>query len=184
MIHSEYNSIKAAQSAGYLLKKAGGDMDYYVLTKILYLVERYSLLKWRFVMLGGSLASLDHGPIHSNVLDDARHRPCTSNYWIKHIAKPDDLNNIKLKKDTSIGELSKRELKLLDALFKEFGNYTFSQMKEYTHKLPEYTDPDNSSLPILHDDIMKKEKMTSDDIDYVYSTTLLRDSMKEFEVNC
>ena len=39
MINYNYNEKKATQAAGVLLKKVEGEMDYYLLTKILYIAE-------------------------------------------------------------------------------------------------------------------------------------------------
>lgn len=164
MIYKNYNEKKAAQAAGLLLRNAGGEMDYYVLTKILYIAERESLRKWNKLMFGGNLVSMEHGPVHGSILDSARHKDSTSLYWVKHISVPQD-NIIRLV-DYSIedDEMSNREIRLLNDLYEQFGNYSFKDMYKYVHEFPEHEDPGTTSIPINVEEILSQLGRSEEEI--------------------
>jgi uncharacterized phage-associated protein len=156
MIHFDYNEKKATQAAVVLLKNAGGRIDYYLLTKMLYIAERESLKRWNRVMFGGKLASMEFGPAHSSILDSSKYKDMTTKYWMENIEKPSS-DNVVIFKDTNIDdeELSQREINLLNDLYIKYRDFDFHDMKKLTHEFPEYENT-KSSIPISVDDILQK----------------------------
>jgi uncharacterized phage-associated protein len=177
LIYYPYNEIKATQAAGVLLKKSGGRMDYYLLTKMLYIAERESLKKWIRAMFGGILASMPHGPVHSSILDSARYKDTTTKYWMDNISKP-EYNVIHLLITTlDDNELSEREVKLLNKVYEDFKDFDFDDLKKLTHAFPEYENPGKSSLPINIDTILHKFKKTDGEIETIEANASLSRSM-------
>ena len=53
-----------------------------------------------------------------------------------------------------LGEVSNAEYKIIDGLWKQFSDFTASQIRNWTHKnCPEYTEIDRGSIPIQYEDI-------------------------------
>ena len=177
MIYYPYNEIKATQAAGVLLRKAGGEMDYYLLTKMLYIAERESLRKWNRVMFGGNLASMPHGPVHSSILDSARYKDTTTKYWMDNISKPEYYTIHLINKPLEDDELSEREVNLLTNIYEEFKDFDFDNMKKLTHAFPEYEDPGESSLPINIETILHIFKKTDNEIECIEANASLMCTM-------
>jgi uncharacterized phage-associated protein len=69
MLKNLFNEKKAAQSAAYLLFRAGKPMSVLKLTKLLYLAERRSFEKYGEPMIGDNPVSMPHGPVLSTTYD-------------------------------------------------------------------------------------------------------------------
>ena len=146
MIHFDYNEKKAVQALGVLLKSCHS-MDYYILTKIIYIAERESFRKWGRPIIGGVLASMEYGPAHGSLLNSFKITDFSTKYWLDNIEK--NYNTVILKNDLiSDDELSEREINLLNYLFNEFKDYSFDDMKNYTHDFPEYKNVGKTSESI------------------------------------
>ena len=61
-------------------------------------------------------------------------------------------------------QLSPAEEKLLDGVFAEFGGMSQWEIRDYSHALPEWRDPNGSSLPIAWRDILLAEGLSEDDV--------------------
>ena len=51
-----------------------------------------------------------------------------------------ETNRVQLKGDPGVDELSKAEVDILQSVFDRFRNYTWKQMRDFCHTLPEYED--------------------------------------------
>ena len=147
-----YNPVKAAQAAAQLIILGGGKMDTWVLIKLLYLADRAALMESGQSVTNDRMVSLPHGPVLSGILD---HVNWNERPWRDYIserthhilslehAHPDD------------GELSEYDGHILARVFKEYGHLDRTELRTLTHSLPEYEDPDGSSLPIDPADILR-----------------------------
>ena len=61
-------------------------------------------------------------------------------------------------------ELSTYERKVMEAVHSEYAHFKFEDLKSLTHSLPEYTDPQGSSLPIDPVIILKEMGWSDEDI--------------------
>ena len=76
-----------------------------------------------------------------------------------------DANQIELKADPGTDELSPAEVKMLQEVFDEFHDYTFSRMRDYCKQLPEHEDmAKGSSKPLPIDKILKAMGKADKDI--------------------
>lgn len=161
-----YNARKAAQAAGYLLQKRGGVMSYLKLLKLLYLADRQCLLERGNTITGDRFVSMPHGPVLSQTYDaistggNAEWEDIIEDRADREVALRNGPHNW--------DELSPYELRVLDAVYEKFGHLSRWAVRDYTHSLPEWRDPQGSSLPIDPVEILRDEGKSPELIeDYV-----------------
>ena len=153
-----FNERKVAQMAAYFLRQQGGEMSILKLMKLLYLSERESLRLYGTPMSGDRLVSMDHGPVLSSTLDLAKNTAIDAdeNGWdclirrkaryvlelVEGAAGSDDFD-----------ELSEADQEILTSVWQEFGHLSRWAVRDYTHTLDEWVDPNGTSLPIKYKDV-------------------------------
>jgi uncharacterized phage-associated protein len=153
--HFEFNQNKATQAASYLLSKSHKKMKYLKLIKLMYLLDRRALEKWNRPISGDRYFSMDHGTVISNILNlikDNGFDP-DKTYWHQFIARK--RYEVELVQEPEYDELSKREIKLLDELYKKYGHLDEWELRKITHELPEWENPHGSSLLISADKLLE-----------------------------
>ena len=151
-----FREDRATQAAARLLKLRGGKMSYLKLLKLLYLADRSALLQLGRPITFDRFVSMPHGPVLSRTYDliVSQPDPNEPSYWNRIISEHDANYEVRLltRDDIPNGKLSRAEERILDEVFAEFGSMNRWQIRDYSHTLPEWTDPDGGSLPIdLHD---------------------------------
>jgi uncharacterized phage-associated protein len=155
-VRLRFNERKATQAAAHLLRLRGGRMSYMKLIKLLYLADREALLRWGRPISTDRYVSMDRGPVLSRVLDLASDGddPESPSIWAASISEPSN-HDVQLKCDAGNDELSDAEVALLDEIFRQHGHMSRWQLVRFTHKLPEWKDPQGSAIPINYRDILK-----------------------------
>ena len=153
-----FSSEKVLQIIGYLLSLNDGKMNQLKLMKELYLIDRLSIEERETSVSGDIYFSMKHGPVLSatlNLLDALG----TGNAedWSKYLAseKAKYFPDIRLKEETGTGHLSKKDKSYIEAVSTKFKSTSEFDLEEFTHNLPEWTDPGGSSKKIKYSDIMK-----------------------------
>lgn len=161
-----YNPRKAAQAAAYLVRLApSGKMDVYALVKMLYLADRKALVERGRPITGDAMVSMPHGPVLSRTYDEAKAPEEIQNqFWRDYLSEREDNLVLLRRGDVPTDELSEYERKTIEGVYREYGHLRFSDLKKLTHSLPEYTDPDGSSLPIDPTVILKEAGWPDADI--------------------
>lgn len=160
-----FKEKKTTQAACALLRLAGGEMNYMVLIKLLYLADREALLRWGRPLTFDRYVSMDKGPVLSRTLDLINEGvpPGWDSYWEEHINKSGRFE-VQISADCGDEELSEAELALLDEIFEEFGVIGIRdkwELVDLLHDiLDEWQDPDGSALPIEVEDILRAEGKT------------------------
>jgi uncharacterized phage-associated protein len=150
-----FREDKTTQAAAFLLKLRGGKMSYMKLIKLLYLADRKALLEWRRPITFDSYVSMDNGPVLSRTLDLINEgTDLTLGGWSNAISQPLGDHEVELRSDPGTEELSKAEEDILRKVFTEFGTQSRWELRDYTHKLPEWRDPKGSAIPIALRDIL------------------------------
>lgn len=153
----KFNERKVAQMAAYLLQLRGGQMSKLKLMKLLYLAERESLRLYGVPMTGDKLVSMDHGPVLSKTLDLIRDTAidAAEDGWNSLIMQKNvhDLELIRSVQEDDLDELSKADIDLLASVWQEFGHLDRWAVRDFTHALKEWVDPDGTSLPIRYKDV-------------------------------
>ena len=162
-----YSSEKILQVIGYILSLNAGKMNLLKLMKELYLIDRQSIELRETSISGDTYFSMDHGPILSytlNLLSAVRDDVGFLSDYIDitkgNLYKAD----VKIKKETTISLLSKRDLMIIEDIHAKFLNHTPKEIEDYTHELPEWKNPSGSSVKIRYSDIMKALGRTDEDI--------------------
>lgn len=161
-----FREDKATQAAARLLKLRGGRMSHLKLVKLLYLVERESLIRFGAPFTYDSYVSMPHGPVLSATLDRINERPMyEGGYWDQHIT-PKQNNEVGLRDADNVpdDQLSRAEEALIDEIFRTYGHLGRWDLVELTHRLPEWTDPHGSSLPIDPAAILLGKGYTEEDV--------------------
>jgi uncharacterized phage-associated protein len=161
-----FRERKATQASALLLELSGGSMNYYVLLKILYLADRKALLDWGQPITFDDYVSMDHGPVPSTTCDLVRGTgaAATGTYWAEHITEPHHYQ-VALRASTDNDGLSDAEIELLRDLHSRYGRMTWRQLRELCHEmLPEWRDPQGSSVRIEYEAILRAGGRDESDI--------------------
>lgn len=153
-----YNERRAAQSAAFLLHRAGGSLPLIKLIKLLYLAERLSLRRYGEPLTGDRLVAMPHGPVLSQTYDRINGAvPSIEGGWDSWIS--DRAGHVVALRDPSkvrtpeqdLMALSESDLEVLAEIWSEFGHWDRWELVRYTHEhLPEWRDPQGSSVPISY----------------------------------
>lgn len=156
-----FNEKKLTQSAAFFLFKANGRLPVLKLMKLLYLAERASFKKFHRPLIGDSLVSMKNGPVLSltyNLMNgETRNYPFWDE-WISDRAEyeiglrdPSIVRN-----EDDLLELSNNDIRLLKAVWDEFGHLNRWQLVDWTHEnCLEWRDPGLSSCPINYNNLFK-----------------------------
>ena len=154
-----FDTRKTAQAAASLLALANGTMSYMVLVKLLYLADRRSLIETGAPITGDRMVAMPHGPVLSQTLDQINMGksvdPEEPGVWYEYVTEPAGYNVSATKAEVETDELSRYELKILSDTFEQFGNMTKWALRDFTHTLPEWSDPHGSSHPIEPETILR-----------------------------
>lgn len=152
-----FNERKVAQMAAYLLKKRGGCMAHLKLMKLLYLADREAMARYGVPISGDRVVSMPHGPVLTmtlNLMDgDVESSPNGWDAWISDKAN----NELSLNRELSeveLDELSQADIEVLEDVWAKFGKMSRWEIRDYTHTLPEWEDPNGSSNAIPHRKIL------------------------------
>jgi len=162
-----FNAKKSAQAAVFVLRLNGGQMDKYLFIKILYLADRQAYERWSQSITGDDAISMEFGPVLSAIYDLTKGaRPELRLDWEPFISDADEQTNlIFAKENPGIDELSPSELKLLQATYEHFKNFTFQQMKEYCHNLSEYDESVGKGAKLIRpEEILQAIGKTNEEI--------------------
>ena len=163
MVRPAFNERKAAQVAHLLLTLRGGRMSYLKLIKLMYYIERAALIKWGRPVTFDRIVSMDNGLVLSETLSlitgDAR--PENHKDWGELVSPPVNFEVAALDAETDYDELSDAEETLIRAVFAEKGKKGRWELVDEHHTLPEWIDPDGSSIPLTFDEILKKSGQRS-----------------------
>lgn len=184
-----FSEEKVAQMAAYLLLKRGGRMAYLKLMKLLYLSNRRSVIERGRMMGEDAIFSMKHGPVMSNTLDLMRERHKRGGkYWFSLLeTKGTDLMLRRDPREVDVEEildtLSRSDLKILDAVYSEFGHMNRFELRDMTHLkeyCPEWKDPGNSSKAIDCKDILIFEGKSEEEADKIIGSMRESENLKEF----
>jgi uncharacterized phage-associated protein len=161
-----FDEKKATEAAAFLLKMHGRRMSYLKLIKLLYLADREALGRWGFSVTNDRHVSMPHGPVVSNtynlMIDDAE-KP----FWSSYISAPLGDYELELIKECPMDKLSRAEERLLIEVYERYGHMTRWQLRDFTHTLPEWQDPEGSSLPISVSAILEAQGIPAEDIEVI-----------------
>ena len=144
-------------------------LNYMILIKLLYLVDRESLLRFGSPLTGDEYYSMEFGPVLSKTHDlITEMRPAAEkNYWENYIEK---LNfDVKLTAEPDYEELSDADDALLAEIFQKYEAYydnnPFTLVDDLHKILPEYKQVEKGQrIPLDYHDILVAGKKPIDEI--------------------
>jgi uncharacterized phage-associated protein len=145
-----FDEAKATQAAAYVLSLFPDKKTHYFhLIKLLYLADRQALLQRGIPITTDTFAAMKHGPILSTIYDLIKKKGNPKPIWSQYISEPSFLKLIRLVKPAPTNKLSRAEEKILKAVFNQYGRWYRFKLRDYVmHKLPEWKDPGETSIPI------------------------------------
>jgi len=186
MITFRFNEEKTTQVAALFIKKAGGELNYTKLIKLLYLTDREALRLWERPLSGDSYVSMPKGPVLSITFDLINYKadPKKRSYWYRFIDKRK--YDVALKGNPGTNELSKREIELINEIHDTYKNVDWGKMIDICHKVcPEWQHPGDTSIPIRIEDILTNFDKTERDIEILEEeVSNLKYAKSLFSVKC
>jgi uncharacterized phage-associated protein len=159
-----FDEGKATQVAAAVMLKRGGRIHYLKLIKLLYLIDREALLRWGVPVSTDRYVSMDHGPVLSSIyklIVEDKPKPI----WARYISQPLGDYEIELLAEPPTDLLSRAEEKLIDEIYAQYGHRNrWDLVENVMHKLPEWTDPHGSSIPIHIRQILEAAGEAPDEI--------------------
>ena len=154
-----FDEKKSTQAAAAFLRMAGGTMNYMVLLKLLYLLDRAAIQKWARPVTGDKCYSMKHGPVLSNVLKlvSEMPEPENSSYWASHIS-PQTSYAVELTKDPASGALSESEDRLIEEVYAAYGSFKdkpFDLVRHLHETLPEWDEVKEGRRVLSHLKILR-----------------------------
>jgi len=160
-----YNPRKGAQSAAYVVRLNGGQMDIYALIKILYLSDRKALVQRGRPITGDAMVSMPYGPVLSRIYDDSKSpEEIQNNFWRESFTARENNLVFLRQENPPTDELSQYERDVLKETRESYHQYNFGQLRALVDRLPEYEDPKGSSLPIDPVTILREEGWSDEEI--------------------
>ncbi len=150
-----FRSRKAAQLCAWFAVRSGGTIEKLKLAKLIYLAEREHLLRFEEPMLFDEMYSLPHGPICSSVLNGINgviHEEIWDDYMTRNGNIIVAIRNF-CRDD--LDDLSEEDIEIANKLWEQFGSYTSSQLRNYTHEhCKEYVELTDGRMPISYQEIL------------------------------
>ena len=147
-----FNEPKAIQVAGRLITKAGGEINYMALIKLLYLIDRESLLRYGHPVTGDRVVAMERGPVVSQIFDfvSQKKQGYPNGNWHEYIPRPKPyVYTVKLKKPAPDDELSQADVELIDRVFEQHKSKDEDALVEFVHKLPEWKNPGKGKSKLI-----------------------------------
>lgn len=176
--YSVFNTDKAIAALSRFLELKGGKADFYYLNKMIYLLERKSLLERGTPIIFDRLCLMPYGPVPSNVYDelkDIRQMGGFAN-WATSFNFPEH-RVVELIGSYDEKTLSRYEKKSIEQISQDIEKdlrlstlptlEAFNALHEYMMKLPEYVHVEKGSFPLSYKMILKKNNVSERDIDSI-----------------
>ena len=166
-IRFNFNERKAVQAAGRLILQCGGEMNYMALIKLLYLVDRESLLRFGRPVTGDAVVAMKQGPVLSAIFDrvSQKKQRLPKSAWHNFIPRPAPyVYTVRFSGTPDVSALSEAEVALIDEIYTKHRNLSEDGLVELTHQLPEWSDPGKTSKPISFEAILHAGKKGEDEI--------------------
>lgn len=152
-----FDARKATQVAAALVKREGGELNIMKLLKLIYLVDRLSLVRRGVPVLGGDYFSMKNGPVTSEALDliNAGALDGFTTDWPDYISDRAD-HKIALRADPGADRLSESEVLLVAEIYTEHGRKSAFELVEWCHRnCPEWRPVTQGRHEISVEDILE-----------------------------
>lgn len=160
-----YKDKKAAQAAAYLVYLHKAPINVISLLKMLYLADRKALVESGYPITGDTMVCMDHGPVLSRTYDLIKWNYHKSVWYDYLTARSNNKISLAVEAPPDQDELSDYEITVLNEIHKTYGQLDPFKLSEITHRLPEYVNPDGSSISIEPADILRAEGKSDQEVE-------------------
>lgn len=155
------DELKISQIAGYILSKEHKQtMSILKLMKLLYFVDRASLVKYGCPISYDNMVAMKYGMVLSNTRDlmdgFVKSKPNGWKYWVSDRDNHNVSLNLKNIQLENFDELSQADIKIVDEVWQQYGDKNQWELADMQHNpkiCPEWKDPQGSSIPVSYSDI-------------------------------
>lgn len=151
----KFNNEKAIAVAAYLISLQDNKTDKYWFAKVMYFIERESLIKNGQPIFFDDLYSIPYGPIASAINDNME--LCSypaETIWNEYFFLSN--NTMTLLKDADYSIISAFEKEIIENSFQKFKGWDFNALHKFFSNLPEYKKT-NGRIEITYDEILSGE---------------------------
>lgn len=173
--HNIYDARVGAEAISKILEIHNGLIDYYYLNKLLYLIERTSLIRYNMPMFFDTLYSIQYGPIGEGLKDQTNREPSADSNFVRELD-----HKIRLVRPTTYNSLSPRDVRLIEEqserLMSEMGKRRYENRSNFdlTHDfvmtLPEYEPVITGRKPIYYETIFSGESFSESSIEKIINS--------------
>lgn len=176
MTSLRFDIKKTTEAASVLIELEGGEISYMKLLKLLYLADRKAYEEWERPITYDHYVSMDNGQVLNTTYRLVmRELDFENTYWSEYISEPTDYDIQFEGKPPEINKLSPAEINLLNRIYDKFGKFDQWELADITHALPEYEDPEGSSIPTDLETLLDALDYEKEDIGRI------KDELKEEE---
>lgn len=179
MFRFKTSILKQIQAAAHLVALEGGRIDRLRLLKLLYIADRESLAERGAPIIGGRVAALDNGPLHSDIYEFIKGAHEDAGEWKKFFTN--DGHVVIATADPGRMELSPFEIDKLTEVSDRLRPHDSWEVAELTHKFAEWIECHvaGTSRPIPMERILASLGFTEEDIEQVRSTAESNQRMRK-----
>jgi uncharacterized phage-associated protein len=171
-VEFEFDLDRTLAAVTYLASKNVPDLTTYKLLKLVFLSDKYHLVKYGRTITGDKYCALEDGPVPSNVYnilkdvlgDRSQYEGSSAFKENLQIDKRFQYPHIHAKKSFDVDELSRSDVAALDRAVEVFGKMDFFQLKAITHEMIAYknawktqTPEDKKSWPMAFEDFFEED---------------------------
>ncbi len=155
----------------YILKKIK-KADKIKLVKLIYLSDKYHLIRYGRTVTNDDYYAMEHGPVGTTVKDvlsfDSFNMSTKAFKYASTLLEKVDKNNFRAKPDASdvFDMLSDTDKEALDFVINKFGKMRQWELRDYTHQYPEW---------YQYEDLFKNKQTKSERIDTRELLSTLKD---------
>lgn len=169
----EFDQEKTVAAVVYLASKGLPGLTKYKVCKLLFLADKYHLVRYGRPITGDRLNAMEHGPIPSRTLDiltsvikedfDGWMGDATAKMLAGYLEVQRVYYNPRFRaaQQPPAGILSDSDMAAIDAIVREHGNKTFEELKAMTHELYAYqkawSERTNNAPIIAYEDLFEED---------------------------
>lgn len=162
----DFDLQKTIAAVGYLIQKEGGELNFFLALKMLYVADKDALIQWGKPITGDDFVSMDKGPVLSQTYNlfkgvgPSDHQEL----WNKSITERTN-HLVRLLREVELGALSEREVTALESARLQIDSMPPWRVPRWLHdNCPEWKDPHGSSIPIDPATVLRFAGKTEDEI--------------------
>jgi hypothetical protein len=162
----DFDIQKTLAAVAYLIQKEGGEVNFFLALKMLYVADKDALIQWGKPITGDDLVSMDKGPVLSKTYNFFKGTGPEDEQALWNSAITERVHHVvRLIREVDLGLLSEREVEALESGRQQINSMPPWRVARWLHDTcPEWQDPHGSSIPIDPKVILRNAGKTEQEI--------------------